>query len=205
MTCWRGSIRLQNSCARTTKTRDQPTSNPGPGAAAEPRQADSRSFLFFLSAVVAAVFDCRFSSSPPDIGAGMQFVRCPVILALAALALCSPGVSSQLNKDQNQDLDLELRHHRLLQRARSTGPMSQVRGPPTNENAPFLQTAVDRKQKVCNQSLNSTSRPSVAATHLTTSAQSAETAAGLQCSKLTVQHLHLLKTTKLHHHLLHCS
>uniref|UniRef100_A0A3Q3WCB1 Somatostatin-2 n=1 Tax=Mola mola TaxID=94237 RepID=A0A3Q3WCB1_MOLML len=57
--------------------------------------------------------------------AGMQFVRCPVILALAALALCSPGVSSQLNKDQNQDLDLELRHHRLLQRARSTGPMSQ--------------------------------------------------------------------------------
>lgn len=77
------------------------------------------------------MFDCRFSSSPLDIGAGMQFVRCPVILALAALVLCSPGVSSQLNKDQNQDLDLELRHHRLLQRARSTGPMSQVRGPST--------------------------------------------------------------------------
>ncbi|XP_070826612.1 somatostatin 1.2 [Chaetodon auriga] len=59
----------------------------------------------------------------------MQCVRCPAVLALMALVLCSPGVSSQLDRDQeqnqNQDLDLELRHHRLLQRARSAGLLSQ--------------------------------------------------------------------------------
>uniref|UniRef100_A0A8C4D965 Somatostatin-2 n=1 Tax=Dicentrarchus labrax TaxID=13489 RepID=A0A8C4D965_DICLA len=59
----------------------------------------------------------------------MQCVRCPAIVALVALVLCGPGVSSQLDRDQeqyqNQDLDLELRHHRLLQRARSAGLLSQ--------------------------------------------------------------------------------
>ncbi|XP_074536142.1 somatostatin 1.2 [Halichoeres trimaculatus] len=61
----------------------------------------------------------------------MQCVRCPAILVLLALVLCSPSVSSQLDgdqdqyQDQNQDLELELRHHRLLQRARSAGLLSQ--------------------------------------------------------------------------------
>ncbi|CAJ1066338.1 somatostatin 1.2 [Xyrichtys novacula] len=61
----------------------------------------------------------------------MQCVRCPTILVLVALVLCSPSVSSQLDgdqdqyQDQNQDLELELRHHRLLQRARSAGLLSQ--------------------------------------------------------------------------------
>lgn len=81
-----------------------------------------------------------FSSSPPDISAGMQCVRCPAILALVALVLCGPGVSSQLDRDQdqNQDLNLELHQHRLLQRARSAGLLSQVRAPTANQNAPFL-------------------------------------------------------------------
>ncbi|XP_041851061.1 somatostatin 1.2 [Melanotaenia boesemani] len=59
----------------------------------------------------------------------MHHARCPVFLMLAALALCSLGVSSQPDRDQdqyqNQDLDLELLHHRLLQRARSAGLLSQ--------------------------------------------------------------------------------
>ncbi|KAM8769256.1 somatostatin 1.2 [Acanthopagrus schlegelii] len=57
----------------------------------------------------------------------MQYVRCPTILALVALVLCGPGVSSQLDRDQdqNQDLNLELHQHRLLQRARSAGLLSQ--------------------------------------------------------------------------------
>ncbi|XP_033488000.1 somatostatin 1.2 [Epinephelus fuscoguttatus] len=59
----------------------------------------------------------------------MQCIRCPTILVLVALVLCSPGVFSQPDRDQdqyqNQDLDLELRHHRLLQRARSAGLLSQ--------------------------------------------------------------------------------
>lgn len=59
----------------------------------------------------------------------MQCVRCPAILALAALVLCGPSVSSQLDRDQDQsqDLDLQLRQHRLLQRARSAGLLSEVR------------------------------------------------------------------------------
>ncbi|KAF3693418.1 Somatostatin-2 Somatostatin II [Channa argus] len=59
----------------------------------------------------------------------MQCARCPTILVLVAIVLCSPGVSSQPDRDQeqyqNQDLDLELRHNRLLQRARSAGLLSQ--------------------------------------------------------------------------------
>ncbi|XP_061576106.1 somatostatin 1.2 [Cololabis saira] len=65
----------------------------------------------------------------------MQQPRCPVSLAVAALALCILGVSSQPNRDQDQfqnqdrdrdlDLDLDLRHHRLLQRARNAGLLSQ--------------------------------------------------------------------------------
>ncbi|MEQ2192576.1 hypothetical protein XENOCAPTIV_013880 [Xenoophorus captivus] len=61
----------------------------------------------------------------------MHHARCPVILVLAALAMFSLPVSSQADRDQdpyqNQDLDLELRHHRLLQRARSAGLLSQVK------------------------------------------------------------------------------
>ncbi|XP_012705316.1 somatostatin-2 [Fundulus heteroclitus] len=59
----------------------------------------------------------------------MHHARCPVILVLATLAMFSLGVSSQADRDQdlyqNQDLDLELRHNRLLQRARSAGLLSQ--------------------------------------------------------------------------------
>ncbi|XP_015248448.1 PREDICTED: somatostatin-2-like [Cyprinodon variegatus] len=59
----------------------------------------------------------------------MYHQRCPIILVLAGLAMFSLGVSSQADRDQdlyqNQDLDLELRHHRLLQRARSAGLLSQ--------------------------------------------------------------------------------
>ncbi|XP_070685824.1 somatostatin 1.2 [Pempheris klunzingeri] len=59
----------------------------------------------------------------------MQCVHCPTILVLVVLVLHSPGVSSQLNRHQdqyqNQDLDLELRHHQLLQQARSAGLLSQ--------------------------------------------------------------------------------
>uniref|UniRef100_A0A3P9LJV9 Somatostatin-2 n=1 Tax=Oryzias latipes TaxID=8090 RepID=A0A3P9LJV9_ORYLA len=59
----------------------------------------------------------------------MQHARGPAFVVLAALALSSLGVSSQSDRDQDQfqnhDLDLELRHHRLLQRARSAGLLSQ--------------------------------------------------------------------------------
>uniref|UniRef100_A0A8C2X0K0 Somatostatin-2 n=2 Tax=Cyclopterus lumpus TaxID=8103 RepID=A0A8C2X0K0_CYCLU len=59
----------------------------------------------------------------------MQYVCNPAILVLVALVLCGPGVSSQPDRDQdqyqNQDLDPELRPHRLLQRARSAGLLSQ--------------------------------------------------------------------------------
>nr|P01170.2 RecName: Full=Somatostatin-2; AltName: Full=Somatostatin II; Contains: RecName: Full=[Tyr7,Gly10]-somatostatin-14; Contains: RecName: Full=[Tyr13,Gly16]-somatostatin-28; Flags: Precursor [Lophius americanus] len=57
----------------------------------------------------------------------MQCIRCPAILALLALVLCGPSVSSQLDREQsdNQDLDLELRQHWLLERARSAGLLSQ--------------------------------------------------------------------------------
>ncbi|KAM9853177.1 somatostatin 1.2 [Aulostomus maculatus] len=57
----------------------------------------------------------------------MQCVLCPAILVL--LVLYTPGVSTQPARDQdqyqNQDLDMELRHARLLQRARSVGLLSQ--------------------------------------------------------------------------------
>ncbi|XP_005929465.1 somatostatin-2 [Haplochromis burtoni] len=59
----------------------------------------------------------------------MQCVRCSAILVLMALVLCSTGVSSQPDRDQLQDpdleLELELRNHRLLQRPRSAGFLSQ--------------------------------------------------------------------------------
>ncbi|XP_005737554.1 somatostatin-2-like [Pundamilia nyererei] len=59
----------------------------------------------------------------------MQCVRCPAILVLMALVLCSTRVSSQPDRDQLQDpdleLELELRNHRLLQRPRSAGFLSQ--------------------------------------------------------------------------------
>ncbi|XP_029373932.1 somatostatin 1.2 [Echeneis naucrates] len=59
----------------------------------------------------------------------MPCVRCPAIFVLVVLVLCTPRVSSQHNRDQdqylNQDLNLELRHQRLLQRARSAGLLSQ--------------------------------------------------------------------------------
>lgn len=70
----------------------------------------------------------------------MQCVRCPAILALAALVLCSPGVSSQLDRDpgQNQDLDLDLRYHQLLERARGAGLLSQVSEPTPSQDAVSL-------------------------------------------------------------------
>uniref|UniRef100_A0A3Q3EKJ5 Somatostatin-2 n=1 Tax=Labrus bergylta TaxID=56723 RepID=A0A3Q3EKJ5_9LABR len=86
--------------------------------------------LLFLLISSLFIFQ-RISSSPPDVLAGMQCVRCPAILVVVAMVLCSPGVSSQLEadqdqyQDQNQDLELELRHHRLLQRARGAGLLSQ--------------------------------------------------------------------------------
>ncbi|XP_075330399.1 somatostatin 1.2 [Odontesthes bonariensis] len=63
----------------------------------------------------------------------MQNAHFSVFLVLAAVVLCSLGVSSQTDRDQEQfqnqnqdlDLDLELRHHRLLQRARSARLLSQ--------------------------------------------------------------------------------
>ncbi|KAM7398717.1 hypothetical protein PAMP_018036 [Pampus punctatissimus] len=64
----------------------------------------------------------RHFSSFLDILAGMQCIRSPAILVLMALVL---GVSSQPDRDQNQDLELELRHHQLLQQARSAGLLSQ--------------------------------------------------------------------------------
>lgn len=88
----------------------------------------SRSFSF-SSALFLGSFPLLTSSScsPP----GMQCVRCPTILVLMALVLCSTGVSSQPDRDQLQDpdleLELELRNHRLLQRPRSAGFLSQVR------------------------------------------------------------------------------
>lgn len=70
----------------------------------------------------------------------MQCVRCPAILALTALVLCSPSVSSQLDRDpgQNQDLDLDLRYHRLLERAHGAGLLSQVRETTPSQVAVFL-------------------------------------------------------------------
>ncbi|XP_068173975.1 somatostatin 1.2 [Antennarius striatus] len=66
----------------------------------------------------------RSQTTRPD---SMQCSRCPALLALVVLVLCGPGVSSQRDRDQgvNQDLDLELSHHRLLQRARNAGLLSQ--------------------------------------------------------------------------------
>lgn len=71
----------------------------------------------------------------------MQCVRCPAILALAALVLCGPSVSSQLDRDQDQsqDLDLQLRQHRLLQGAHSAGLLSEVRAGAANHNVLSLQ------------------------------------------------------------------
>ncbi|XP_036931415.1 somatostatin 1.2 [Acanthopagrus latus] len=91
-----GASGFKRAAPRSTRTRDKPEPDPGP--AEDTRPADS-----------------------------MQCVRCPAILALVALVLCGPGVSSQLDRDQdqNQDLNLELHQHRLLQRARSAGLLSQ--------------------------------------------------------------------------------
>lgn len=75
----------------------------------------------------------------------MQHARGPAFVVLAALALSSLGVSSQSDRDQDQfqnhDLDLELRHHRLLQRARSAGLLSQVSvggRPPSRQTGPLV-------------------------------------------------------------------
>lgn len=90
----------------------------------------SRSF-FFSSAVFLGSFPILTSSSSSSSPPGMQCVRFPAILVLMALVLCSTGVSSQPDRDQLQDpdleLELELRNHRLLQRPHSTGFLSQVR------------------------------------------------------------------------------
>lgn len=59
----------------------------------------------------------------------MPGVRHSTILVLTALVLCIPAVSSQPDGDldHNQDLDREVRRHRLLQRAHGAGLLSQVR------------------------------------------------------------------------------
>ncbi|XP_054650960.1 somatostatin 1.2 isoform X2 [Dunckerocampus dactyliophorus] len=53
----------------------------------------------------------------------------PAILVLMALVLCSPAVSPQPDREQdeyqNQDLNLELRHHQMLQQAHGAGVLSQ--------------------------------------------------------------------------------
>lgn len=58
----------------------------------------------------------------------MPGVRSSTILVLTALVLCIQAVSSQPDRDleQNQDLDREVRRHRLLQRAHGAGLLSQV-------------------------------------------------------------------------------
>ncbi|XP_056140016.1 somatostatin 1.2 [Lampris incognitus] len=59
----------------------------------------------------------------------MRFLCCSSGLVLSALALIlfSSGAECQPNRDQNHnvDLDLELRHHRLLQRTRNADLMTQ--------------------------------------------------------------------------------
>ncbi|XP_068601652.1 somatostatin 1.2 [Brachionichthys hirsutus] len=57
----------------------------------------------------------------------MQCAVGPALFALMALVVCGPGVSSQPDRDQdsNRDLDLELSHHQLLQRIRNAGLLSQ--------------------------------------------------------------------------------
>lgn len=59
----------------------------------------------------------------------MPGVRHSTILVLTALVLCLQAVSSQPDRDldQNQDLDREVQRHRLLQRAHGAGLLSQVR------------------------------------------------------------------------------
>lgn len=61
----------------------------------------------------------------------MQRIHSSTILMLTTLVLCIQGASSQPDRDlnQNQDLDMEVRHHRLLQRAHGAGILSQVRHP----------------------------------------------------------------------------
>ncbi|XP_008307735.2 somatostatin 1.2 [Cynoglossus semilaevis] len=72
---------------------------PGPGAAADLRASDR-----------------------------MQYARCPAVFILSVLVLWGPVLSQperEQDQFQNQDLDLELRHHRLLQKARSAGLLTQ--------------------------------------------------------------------------------
>lgn len=134
----RWSFSLQKS---SSMIRDPKTAKPGPGLAADPRQADSRRrhllFLFLLFFIAAG--NSSFSDSL--VFSGMQCARCPILLALMASVLCSPASSSQqgrdqipnldknLDLDQDQDLqmELELQQHRLLQQARSAGLLSEVR------------------------------------------------------------------------------
>lgn len=58
----------------------------------------------------------------------MKCVQFPSALALLGLGLvlCGHGAASQPDQDQKLDFDLELRHHRLLQRARAAGLVVQV-------------------------------------------------------------------------------
>lgn len=58
----------------------------------------------------------------------MPGVRSSTILLLTALVVSIQAVSSQPDRDldQNPDLDQEVRRHRLLQRAHGAGLLSQV-------------------------------------------------------------------------------
>eukprot|EP00066_Takifugu_rubripes_P004785 XP_003968366.1 PREDICTED: somatostatin-2-like [Takifugu rubripes] len=57
----------------------------------------------------------------------MQRIHSSTILMLTTLVLCIQGVSSQPDRDlnQNQDLEMEVRHHRLLQHVHGAGLLSQ--------------------------------------------------------------------------------
>lgn len=89
------------------------------------------SILFFVFPVLFLFQSLSFVTfySSFHISAGMQRVHSSTILVLTALVLCIQGVSSQPDRDlnQNQDLEIDMRHHRLLQRAHGAELLSQVR------------------------------------------------------------------------------
>lgn len=64
----------------------------------------------------------------------MQRVHSSTILILTALVLCIQGVCSHPDRDlnQNQDLEMEVRHHQLLQHGHGAGLLPQVRQPKNN-------------------------------------------------------------------------
>jgi len=121
-----GASWLQKSSAQRTATRDQ-NLNLSSSRLQTSRQWD----LPLPPLLLRWCFPACSCSVTLLLSSAMQYVCCPAILVLVALVLCGPGVSSQPDRDQdqyqNQDLDPELRPHRLLQRARNAGLLPQVR------------------------------------------------------------------------------